>query len=169
MLRDEHLLIIRDTPAAILDALDGLLGAQGWRCLGIREVREDWTPLLVGQPGVIVFVLSRPRQEWTACFSSLAPAAEWELAEALAGLLEQPLVYTVINDHTALYAYRYFAAGLLREEAPLADAGAAALDWPTFQARLAAHGVPLALLDDRRLDFGAPHLVAAYEGVRSAA
>jgi hypothetical protein len=111
--RNEKLILIRELPAAIIDALDGVMESQGLVRVGLREIEEDWTPLLNEVGGPIAFVLSQPQNDWTACFSSLAPDDEWQLAEALAIGLEQPTVYALCNDDTNVYAYRYFENGVL--------------------------------------------------------
>jgi hypothetical protein len=135
--------------------------------VGLREIEEDFTPLLNEFGGPIVFVLSQPQNDWTACFSSLPPDDEWQLAEALAIGLEQPTAYALCNDDASLYAYRYFENGVLHEEyAPDDDDG---FDAATLLNRLAQHQIPAELLDDRTLNFGAAHILVGYGGERTAA
>lgn len=160
MERDDKMILIRDVPAAVIDALDGILATQGLARIALRELHEDWSPLLAETGGPTAFVLSEPQNEWTACFSSLEPDADWQLAEALAMSLEQPTIVLLISAASGQYAYRCFEEGVLREESlpddeqPLTEA--------TLMERLAAHGVPPELLDDRRLSFDRMHLLLGY-------
>ncbi|MBV9786796.1 MAG: hypothetical protein JOZ51_01370, partial [Chloroflexi bacterium] len=97
MQRNEKVILIREVPAAIIDALDGVMEAQGLARVALREIEEDFTPLLNEAGGPIVFVLSQPQNDWTACFSSLMPDDEWQIVEALAIGLEQPTAYALCN------------------------------------------------------------------------
>lgn len=162
MSRDEKLILIRDVPAAIIDALDGVMATQGLRRVVTRELREDWSPLLAESGGPTMLVLSQPRDDWTACFSSLSFAAEWELSEAIAAGLEQPTVYALISDDTAAYAYRYFEDGVLREEVSPDGDDSARLDSDALIERLLTHGIAPELIDDRTLNFGAAHILVGY-------
>jgi hypothetical protein len=162
--RNEKLILIRELPAAIIDALDGVMESQGLVRVGLREIEEDWTPLLNEVGGPIAFVLSQPQNDWTACFSSLAPDDEWQLAEALAIGLEQPTVYALCNDDTNVYAYRYFENGVLHQEHSPEDS--APFDSAALLEALAQHQIPSELLDDRTLSFGAEHLLVGYTGER---
>ncbi len=167
MQRNEKLLLIRDLPAAIIDVLDGIMAAHGLLRVALREIEEDFTPLLNEAGGPVVFVLSQPQNEWTACFSSLPPDDEWQLAEAIAVALEQPIVYALCNDVTNGYAYRYFENGILHEEYAPEDGATFGAD--ALLERLAQHAIPLDLLDDRTLNFGAEHILVGYSSERPAA
>ncbi len=160
MQRNEKLLLIRDVPAAIIDALDGIMAAQGLLRIATREIAEDFTPLLTEQGGPTVVVLSQAKDDWTACFSSLTPDVEWQLAEALAVGLDQPTAYAVFSDATDTYAYRYFVDGVLHEE--FLPTGGERLDGVTLRERLAAHAIPAELIDDRTLSFNEQHLLVGY-------
>lgn len=162
MNRNEKLVLIRDVPAAIIEALDGVMATQSLLRIVTREMEEDWSPLLSEAGGPTVFVLSQPSNDWTACFSSLAPTDEWQLAEALALSLEQPTIYALLSDDTNTYVYRYFADGELHEEFIPDDNETALLDAASLLNRLEAHGVPLELLDDRTVNFGAEHVLVGY-------
>ncbi|HEY0738361.1 MAG TPA: hypothetical protein VGD69_25810 [Herpetosiphonaceae bacterium] len=164
MQRNEKLILIREIPAAIIDALDGVMEAQGLMRVGLREIEEDWTPLLNEAGGPIAFVLSQPQNDWTACFSSLAPDDEWQLAEALAIGLEQPTVYALCNDDTGVYAYRYFENGVLHQEHSPEDGES--FDASALLEALAQHQIPIELLDDRTLSFGAEHILVGYSAER---
>jgi hypothetical protein len=164
--RNEKVILIRDIPEALIDALDGVMAAQGMPRVGLREIEEDFTPLLNEAGGPIVFVLSQPHNDWTACFSSLPPDDEWQLAEALAIGLEQPTVYALCNDDANLYAYRYFENGVLHEEHAPDDSQDFAAD--TLLERLAQHQISTDLLDDRMLNFGAAHILVGYGNQRTA-
>lgn len=165
MQRNEKLILIRELPAAIVDALDGVMDAQGLTRVALREIEEDFTPLLNEEGGPIVFVLSQSQNDWTACFSSLPPDDEWQLAEALAIGLEQPTTYALCNDDTNIYAYRYFENGVLHQEyTPDTNASFGADE---LLERLAEHHIPIDLLDDRVLTFGAQHLLVGYSGERA--
>ena len=162
MRRSEKLILVRDTPATIVAALDALLAGDGYERVATRSIREDFSPLLHEEDGPLVFVLSPPRDEWVACFTSLALADEWELVEALAAGLEQPVVYALFDAVQDLYMYRYFAQGELREEAlPEASAGPR-LDETTTLQRLQQHGIGVDLVDDRIAGFDQEHLVVGY-------
>jgi len=160
MRRSEKLFLIREQPEAIVPALDTVLGAQGYQRLAAETIHEDFSPLLVEEGGPLAFVLSPPRDEWTACFTSLAFDPEWDLAEALARGLELPVVYALFDGERDIYLYRYFEDGDLREEA-LPDSSAR-LDEPACLAKLATHGIDVTLVDDRVAGFGQEHLVVGY-------
>jgi hypothetical protein len=164
MPRNEKLMLIRDVPSAIVDALDGVMQTQGLIRVAMREIEEDFTPLLNEAGGPLVVVLSQPRDDWTACFSSLAPDDEWALIEALAVALEQPAVYALFSAATDTYAYRYFADGVLHEEFVPDENASGSLDEVALLDRLGAHGIPLDLIDDRVLNFGAEHIMVGYGG-----
>jgi hypothetical protein len=162
--RNEKLILIRDVPAAVVDALDAVMAAQGLMRIAVRELQEDFTPLLTEAGGPIVFVLSQPQNDWTACFSSLAPDDEWQLTEALAVGLEQPTVYALFNDVASVHAYRYFEDGVLHEERTPEDDES--LSGEALIERLKNHGIPLDLIDDRALNFGAEHILVGYSAER---
>ncbi|HEX6291513.1 MAG TPA: hypothetical protein VFZ66_20185 [Herpetosiphonaceae bacterium] len=162
MQRNEKLMVIHDVPAAIVDALDGVMAAQGLVRVVVREIEEDFTPLLNEPGGPLIFVLSQPQNDWTACFSSLEPDAEWQLIEALSVALEQPAVYALFSDTTSVYAYRYFENGVLHEEYTPDEGERFSADM--LLERLANHGISLDLIDDRTLNFGAEHILVGYSG-----
>ena len=158
--RNEKLVLIRDVPAAIVDALDGIMATQGLSRIATREIAEDFTPLLSEDGGPVVFVLSEMTDDWTACYSSLTVDDEWQLCEVLAISLEQPTAYAIFSDATATYAYRYFADSVLHEERLPDDD--TTLDSAGLVERLAAHAIPQALIDDRTLSFDQQHLLVGY-------
>jgi hypothetical protein len=164
--RNEKELFIRDLPAAIIDVLDGIMAAHGLMRVALREIEEDFTPLLNEAGGPVVFVLSQPQNDWTACFSSLPPDDEWQLAEALAVGLEQPTAYALCNDVASVYAYRYFENGILREECAPEDGMAFGAD--ALLEHFAQHAIPFDLIDDRTLNFGAEHVLVGYSSERPA-
>ena len=166
MQRNEKVLLIHELPAAIVAALDGVMALQGLRRVATEALEEDFTPLLTEPEGPVVVVLSQSRDDWTACFSSLVADDESQLAETLAIESEQPLAYVAINEDAERYAYRYFVEGALHEEY-LPDA-AERLDLATLFEKLTAHGIPLELIDDRRLQFGAEHIMAGYQRATTA-
>jgi hypothetical protein len=160
MQRNEKIIFVRDVSAAIIEALDGVMAVQGMLRIATREIAEDWTPLLTEFGGPTVFVLSQPKQDWTACFSSLQIDDEWQVAEAIATALEQPTIYAAWSDATGSYAYRYFDEGILREEyMPGEDQG---VDSSALNERVIAHGIPTELIDDRELNFNEEHLLVGY-------
>lgn len=164
MQRHEKLMLIRDVPGAIIDTLDGIMATQGLIRLATRELAEDFTPLLTEEGGPAVFVLSQTKQDWTACFSSLAADDEWQLVEAIALGLEQPTAYVVFSDTTDTYAYRFFADGVLHEEqTPTSEER---IDGMGLSERLQAHGIPLELIDDRTLSFDEEHVLVGYGSER---
>ncbi|PLS82078.1 MAG: hypothetical protein CYG59_05060 [Chloroflexi bacterium] len=169
MQRHEKLMLIRDVPAAIIATLDAIMVTQGLMRLATRELAEDFTPLLTEEGGPTAFVLSEPKGDWTACFSSLTADDEWQLVEAIAVGLEQPTMYAVFSDATDTYAYRFFADGVLHEE--YTPTGQEPIDGTVLSERLAAHGIPLELIDDRTLSFNEQHLLVGYgtERMRQAA
>jgi hypothetical protein len=161
-MRSEKLMLIRETPPAIVEVLDSILSVQGYARAATRALTEDFTPLLHEQGEPLAFVLSSPRDEWVACFSSLAPVAEWDLAEALAAALEQPLIYVLMQPERDLYLYRRFEDGDLREEVLPDSELPERLDEVTVVEKLRDHEVPVELLDDRVAAFGEEHLVLGY-------
>ena len=167
MERNDKLMLIRDVPAAIVDALDGIMATQGLSRIATREIAEDFTPLLGEAGGPLVFVLSETADDWTACYSSLDVDDEWQVAEVLAIALEQPTVYAVFSDDTGTYAYRYFADGVLHEE--FLPGGEEQIDGAALQALIDAHAIPASLLDDRTLNFDQEHLLVGYAGHHSPA
>lgn len=169
MQRNEKLMLIRDVPAAIIDALDSVMETQHFVRLFLREIEEDWTPLLNEAGGPLVFVLSQPQDDWTAVFSSLVLDDEAAVAEAIAIGLEQPTIYTILSDDIGQYGYRYFADGVLHEEYLPDGAVDERLDADGLMQRLEAHGVPPTLIDDRVLTFGAQHLLVGYTNERGMA
>lgn len=164
MQRHEKLMLIRDVPAAIIDTLDAIMATQGLLRLATRELTEDFTPLLTEEGGPVVFVLSQTKQDWTACFSSLAADDEWQLVEAIAQGLEQPAAYAVFSDTTDTYAYRFFDNGVLHEE--YTPNNEERIDGAGLSERLAAHGIPLELIDDRTLSFDEEHVLVGYGSER---
>lgn len=169
MQRNEKLTLIRELPRAIIGALDGVLAAQGLRRVATRELEEDFTPLLTEEGEPLVFVLSQPRDDWSACFSSLSADDEWQLAETLAIELEQPTAYVVISEDNEQYAYRYFADGVLHEEFVPDESAEQRLDLETLLSKLAAHSIPLELIDDRTVGFGDEHIMVGYQREHSPA
>lgn len=161
MKRSEKLIFIRVAPGSIVGALDEILQSQGYERAAVRAISEDFTPLLAEAGGPLAFVLSPPRDEWVACYSSLAFAAEWELAEGLAAALDRPLIYALFDAERNVYLYRYFDGGDLREEA-LPETRATTLDEARLIEKLGGHGISMALVDDRRAGFGEEHLVVGY-------
>jgi hypothetical protein len=133
------------------------------RCAGWR----DGSPLLAEPGEPVVFVLSQPQNDWTACFSSLDPDAEWTITEALALGLEQPAIYALFSDDTGTYAYRYFEDGVLHEELLPDQDDSSRIDSDSLIERLMTHGVPLDLIDDRTINFGADHVLVGYGHARA--
>ena len=166
MRRSEKLILIKDEPAAVVEVLDAILEAQGYERMAAQTISEDFSPLLHEEGGPLAFVLSPPRNEWVACFTSLAFQAEWELAEALARGLEQPVVYALFDAERDVYLYRYFEHGELHEEALPDAAGQEQLDETALLEMLQRHGVDVALVDDRIEGFGQEHLVVGYSAHR---
>lgn len=162
MQRNDSMILIRDVPEAIVEALDGVMATQGRQRVMLRELEEDFTPLLAETDGPLVFVLSQPHDDWTVCFSSLLPDDEWAISEMLAMSLEQPLIYALFSDVNATYAYRVFTDGLLHEEALPGENTEAPLTAETLLDRLDTHGVPRDLVDDRISGFGQEHLLVGY-------
>ena len=162
MARNEKLILVKDLPGAVVEALDAIFAAQGYQRMASQTIQEDFSPLLSEAGGPLAIVLSMPRNEWIACFTSLSLQAEWELAEALARALEQPLLHTILGAEHDVYVYRYFVDGQLHAEA-LPDApDVERLDEQTLLAKLAQHGIDAALVDDRTQGFGEEHIVLGY-------
>lgn len=161
MSRSEKLILVRELPSTIVTALDAVLEAQGYQRVAAKAISEDFTPLLHEPEGPLAFVLSPVRDEWVACFSSLEADAEADLSAALARGLGQPLIYALFDADRGLVVYRYFENGDLREES-LPGGDGEQLDEAGLLAKLAAHGVDVALVDDRAAGFGAEHLVVGY-------
>ena len=161
MSRSEKLILLQADPADCVAALDVILGARNYRRAATRTLSEDFSPLLheAGEPAAFVF--SPPVGDWIACFTSLAFAVEWEVAEELAVALEQPLVHAIFDGEYGVYGYRYFEAGELREEA-LPEGDSQELDETTLLERLREHGIEAGLVDDRVSGFGHEHLVVGY-------
>jgi len=168
MARSEKLILIRDTHPAVLEGLDAILTNQGYARTATQTLAEDFSPLLHEEGGPLVFVLSPLRDEWLACFSSLAVVAEWELAEQLAVGLEQPLVYALFDAARDVCLYRYFERGELLEEALAGAETSIPLDEAMLLQKLQAHGIPVELVDDRTTAFGEEHLVLGYQRSSSA-
>lgn len=163
MSRSEKLILVRDVPGAIVQALDAILVGQGYARMAAQTISEDFSPILNEPGGPLVFVLSAPHDDWVACFTSLSPEAEAELSGDLSRALQQPVVYALFAPEQDLYVYRYWEAGDLREEA-LPDASVSEqLDEHGLQERLARHAIPLTLLDDREAGFGEEHIVVGYD------
>lgn len=162
MSRSEKLILVQDLPEAIVDALDALLETQGYERVASRSISEDFTPLLNEAGGPLAFVLSLPRGEWVACWTSLDPDPESELAAAVAAALERPVVYLVLGGASGVNAYRYWESGNLHEEALPVDTSGPGLDEPAIMARLRQHGIAPELVDDRVAGFGDEHLLLGY-------
>jgi len=162
MSRSEKLILVRDVPSSIISVLDAVLGSQGLDRVAVESISEDFSPLLQEEGGPVAFVLSPPRGDWVACFSSLPPDAESDLAEALARGLEQPVVYALLDGVAGIVAYRYFERGDLHEESLPRDDGLSELDEARLIEKLQAHGIDVALVDDRTSGFGDEHLVVGY-------
>lgn len=163
MSRSEKLILVHDVPGAIVQALDAILVEQGYARTAAQTISEDFSPILNETGGPLAFILSSPHDDWVACFTSLAPEPEAELASNISRALEQPVVYALFAPEQDLYVYRYWEAGDLREEALPDIAGAERLDEQGLHDRLSAHGIPLALLDDREAGFGEQHVVVGYD------
>ena len=162
MSRSEKLILVKDHPSAVVNALDVILQAQGYERTATQTIQEDFSPLLAEEGGPVAFVLSLPHDEWIVCFTSLAPDAEWQLAEALGRGLEQPVLYALFAAESNVYLYRYFEDGELREEA-LPDApDMERLDEGALLSILERHGIAPALVDDRVEGFGEEHIVVGY-------
>ena len=161
MSRSEKLILLQADPAGCIAALDVILGTRGYRRAATRTIREDFSPLLNEAGDPLAFVFSAPVENWIACFTSLAFAVEWEVAEELAAALEQPLVHAVFDEAYGVYGYRYFEGGELREEA-LPEGDIEALDETMLLHRLQEHGITPELVDDRLAGFGQEHLVVGY-------
>ena len=162
MSRSEKLILVKDEPSTLVAALDATLANQGYVRSATQTIREDFTPLLSEEGEPLAFVISEPHNEWVACWTSLAPEVEWDLAEAVAHQLERPLIYAIFAGESAVYVYRYWDAGALQAEA-LPDAeGQDELDEDALLAQLAEHGVPVELVDDRISGFDQEHLVLGY-------
>lgn len=162
MNRSDKLLLIHDSPEAAVEALDAIMASVGRQRVAIREFDEDFTPLLAdpGEPQVVV--LSPAHNDWTACFTSLTPDQDWELAEALALGSEQPVAFLLVDDTMDVYAYRYFADGVLQEETLPQESAELGIDAEALLERVERHGIPRSLVDDRVLNFGQRHLLVAY-------
>lgn len=162
MSRSEKLIVVRAEPADCIAALDEILATRKYRRVATRTISEDFSPLLHDSGDPLAFVFSTRVEEWSACFTSLAFAAEWELAEELAAAIQQPLVHAVFDGVYAVYGYRYFENGELREESLPEGEDAPELDEATLLERLQEHGITTDLVDDRETGFGHEHLVVAY-------
>jgi hypothetical protein len=162
MTRSDKLLLIHDTSEAIVQALDAIMLSLGRRRVALRELDEDFTPLLAdpGEPQVVV--LSPAHDDWTACFTSLSPDQDWDLAEALGVGTEQPVAFVLVDEMLSVYAYRYFADGVLHEELLPEESVELGIDADALLERAARHGIPRSLVDDRVLGFGQRHLLVAY-------
>jgi hypothetical protein len=160
MRRSEKLILVRDLPASIVNALDSIMQDQAFERVALRAITEDFSPLLSEPGGPVVFVLSPPRDEWVACFSSLSPDAESEIAVQLAAALEQPVIYVLLDGDSGRNLYRFFDNGDLHEEALPDDE--TTLDEVALLDKLVAHGIDAALIDDRTTGFGAEHFVVGY-------
>ena len=162
MSRSEKLILIRDLHSAIVSALDDIFAAQGFERVALETISEDFSPLLheAGEP--LAFVLSPPRDEWVACWTSLDPDAEAEIARALAAGLEQPVVYVLFGGEQRANVYQYYESGDLSEESLPRTPDDPRLDEPALLDKLAGRGVDVALVDDRRAGFGTEHLVIGY-------
>jgi hypothetical protein len=162
MSRSEKLILVRAEPADCIAALDAILASRGYQRAATQSISEDFSPLLHETGDPLAFVFSATVEDWSACFTSLAFAAEWEVAEELAAALRQPLVHAVFDGTLAVYGYRYFEDGALREEALPEGEDAPELDEARLLERLQGHGLALELVDDRATGFGREHLVVGY-------
>lgn len=162
MTRSDKLVLIHESPEAAVEALDAIMVGFGRRRVALRELDEDFTPLLAdpGEPQVVV--LSPALDEWTACFTSLTPDQDWDLAEALGIGTEQPVAFVLVDELLSVYAYRYFADGVLQEELLPAEAAELGVDTTALLERVERHGISRSLIDDRVLGFGQRHLLVAY-------
>jgi len=163
MSRSEKLILVRDLPQSIVAALDQILAAQGYVRVAAESISEDFSPLLQEEGGPLAFVLSEPRGDWVACFSSLDPEAESRLAEHLSAGLDQPVIYALLDGLAGAYLYRRWQSGQLHEEI-VSDNGAD-LDEASLLQRLQEQGVDSTLIDDRTTGFGSEHLVVGYTAV----
>jgi hypothetical protein len=162
MSRSEKLILIKDLHGAIVDALDGLFEAQGFERAALQTISEDFSPLLQEGGEPLAFVLSPPRDEWVACWTSLDPDAEAQIARALAAGLEQPVVYALFGGEQGVNVYQYYENGNLYEESLPQMPDDTRLDETALLDKLAGHGVDVALVDDRLAGFGSEHLVIGY-------
>ena len=162
MSRSEKLILIKDLHGAIVDALDGIFAAQGFERAALQTISEDFSPLLHEGGEPLAFVLSPPRDEWVACWTSLDPDAEAEIARALASALEQPVVYALFGGEQGANVYQYYKNGELSEESLPQMPDDPRLDEAALLDKLADHGVDVTLVDDRLAGFGAEHLVIGY-------
>ncbi len=163
MSRSEKLILVRDLPQSIVAALDQILASQGLARVAAESISEDFSPLLHEEGGPLAFVLSAPRGDWVACFSSLDPEAESRLAEHLSAGLDQPVIYALLDGVAGAYLYRRWQSGQLHEEI-VSDTGVE-LDEPRLLQRLEEQGLDSALIDDRIVGFGGEHLVVGYTAV----
>jgi hypothetical protein len=159
---NELLLLIRETPATVAIALDELMASRGYVAVAARDLHQDFTPLLVTDDGGVAFVLSQPREDWIACFTSLDATDLWEIVEDLARAISQPLFLILVAQAHDIVAYRYFFEGNLRAELEPGPGQPPALDQAGLVELLASHGVPAELLYDRVEHFGEEHLGIAY-------
>ncbi len=98
----EKLILVRDLPSTIVTAIDAIQEAQGYERVAARTISEDFSPILHEPEGPLAFVLSPPHGDWVACFSSLAPDGEAEVARALAAGLEQPVLYAIFGGESGV-------------------------------------------------------------------
>jgi hypothetical protein len=162
MSRSEKLILVRAEPTDCIAALDAILATRGYQRAVTRAINEDFSPLLHETGDPLAFVFSTAFGDWSACFTSLAFAAEWEVAEELAVAIQQPLVHAVFDGTYAVYGYRYFDGGELREESLPEGDEDAELDEDGLLEILQKHGIAPELVDDRITGFGHEHLVVAY-------
>ena len=166
MSRSEKLILVKDVPAAIVEALDVIFGEAGFARLAAETIQEDFTPLLAEEGGPWALVMSPQRGDWVACVTSLSPEADWDLAESLARALRQPVVYALFAAEQEVYVYRYFEDGQLHEEARPGDLSGEPLDESGLLVRLEQRGIDVSLVDDRVAGFGEEHLVLGYSQPR---
>ena len=158
MSRSDKLFLVHDTPEATVEALDAIMASIGRRRVALRELDELADPVR----RVHEVVLSPSHNDWIACFTSLTPDQDWDLAEALAVGTEQPVAFLLIDDTQNVYAYRYFVDGVLHEETLPEESIEQGLDADALLERAERHGIPRSLVDDRVLGFGQRHLMVAY-------
>lgn len=162
MSRNESLILVKDGPTAVATALDGILGEQGLVRTATRTIAEDFAPMLYEQGGPLAFVLSEPHDDWLVCYTSLSLDVEWDVAEALAQGLEQPVICALFAANRDVFAYRYWTNGELRAEA-LPTTDDPPLDEKALLNELERIGVPIALVDDQTDNFANEHLVLGYQ------
>ncbi len=162
MSRNETLILVKNPQSTVVDGLDMIFEARGYRRTILRTIDQDFSPMLGEEGGPLIFVLSQPQDDWIACWTSLPLEGEWEIAESLAQALDEPVACVVLSADPALHIYRYWDQGDLREEATADMPDNEQLNETTLLAHLARHGITEALIDDRVDGYGREHIVAGY-------